>query len=186
MSTYSLQLIAQAKSLARLDPRRPQQANVRRAVSSAYYAVFHFVIERSAVALCGGATDARPLRSMLARAFQHGAMRAVAVSWNEASAALSKGKGPHGLPAPVAAALVELNAGIPAELAELAATFADLQEWRHEADYNLSVPISRADAIARGSDAERVVTILWPAIEKHPTTPLFLLAMLVQGQLGRR
>src|SRR5271157_5380665 len=43
-------LLEQAKRLAQLDPRRPKQANLRRAISSAYYALFHLLAwEASAV-----------------------------------------------------------------------------------------------------------------------------------------
>jgi hypothetical protein len=36
-------LLNQGDHLARLDPRRPRQANLRRAISSAYYALFHLL-----------------------------------------------------------------------------------------------------------------------------------------------
>jgi hypothetical protein len=43
-------LLQQAEHLAQLDPTRPTQANLRRAVSSAYYALFHLLAsETSAV-----------------------------------------------------------------------------------------------------------------------------------------
>jgi hypothetical protein len=35
-------LLEQAEHLAQLDPTRPKQANLRRAVSSAYYALIHW------------------------------------------------------------------------------------------------------------------------------------------------
>ncbi|HQZ68834.1 MAG TPA: hypothetical protein PLY87_27290 [Planctomycetaceae bacterium] len=41
-------LLQQAESLARLDQRgAPRQANLRRAVSSTYYALFHFLVDES-------------------------------------------------------------------------------------------------------------------------------------------
>ncbi len=36
-------LLDQAEQLAHLDPRRRKQANLRRAISSAYYALFHLL-----------------------------------------------------------------------------------------------------------------------------------------------
>ena len=36
-------LLEQAVHLAQVDTRRPKQANLRRAVSSAYYALFHLL-----------------------------------------------------------------------------------------------------------------------------------------------
>ena len=37
-------LFSQAETLAKLDAKKPKQANLRRAVSSAYYAVFHYLV----------------------------------------------------------------------------------------------------------------------------------------------
>jgi uncharacterized protein (UPF0332 family) len=40
-------LLAQAEHLARVDKKKPKQANLRRAVSAAYYALFHPVASSS-------------------------------------------------------------------------------------------------------------------------------------------
>jgi hypothetical protein len=40
-------LLEQAVTLATLDVRKPKQANLRRAVSSVYYAVFHLLVDES-------------------------------------------------------------------------------------------------------------------------------------------
>ena len=48
-------LIETARGLTELSPRRPTQANLRRAVSTAYYAVFHCL----AGAIAEGALGAR-------------------------------------------------------------------------------------------------------------------------------
>jgi hypothetical protein len=37
-------LFAQAEMLAKVDATKPKQVNLRRAVSSAYYAVFHYLV----------------------------------------------------------------------------------------------------------------------------------------------
>ena len=37
-------LIEQAEHLVYLDPGKPKQANLRRAVSAAYYALFHYLV----------------------------------------------------------------------------------------------------------------------------------------------
>jgi hypothetical protein len=42
MSLHS-DLLDQAERLATLDPRRPKQVNLRRAVSAVYYALFHLL-----------------------------------------------------------------------------------------------------------------------------------------------
>lgn len=50
-------LLRQAERLAKLDPKRPRQANLRRAVSSAYYALFHFLVDQSCRAAIGTQHD---------------------------------------------------------------------------------------------------------------------------------
>ena len=49
MSQFTDDLLAQADLLLHLEKRRPKQASLRRAVSAAYYALFHFLIEESTV-----------------------------------------------------------------------------------------------------------------------------------------
>lgn len=46
MSLYE-DLFSQSEQLARLDPKKPKQANLRRAVSAAYYATFHFLVHEA-------------------------------------------------------------------------------------------------------------------------------------------
>lgn len=46
-------LIQQAEMLATVDRRRPIQANLRRAVSAVYYAVFHLLVEEACINLIG-------------------------------------------------------------------------------------------------------------------------------------
>ncbi len=41
---YHVDLLQQAKRLAHLEPKKPKQASLRRAVSTAYYSFFHFLI----------------------------------------------------------------------------------------------------------------------------------------------
>lgn len=57
-------LLAQARSLLRREPRRPKQASLRRAVSTAYYALFHLLIHEATRMLVSGAaldTNAAPV-----------------------------------------------------------------------------------------------------------------------------
>jgi hypothetical protein len=84
------------------------EAALRRAVSSAYYALFHLLIEES----CGNWLHATH-RPRLSRQFDHGRMKA-------ASDALAK-KSARGTDAFV-----------------VANTFVYLQQRRHEADYDLT------------------------------------------------
>ena len=74
--SHPTDLLEQAVALRDLDPRRPKQANLRRAISSAYYAVFHQLIE-DAVALLLPARLAE-LRVQVERKFVHSTMKKVA------------------------------------------------------------------------------------------------------------
>lgn len=66
-------LLIQADHLVRLSPKRPKQVNLRRAVSSAYYAVFHALCFSNAGVLAGVGAN-RPERAWLQtyRALDHG------------------------------------------------------------------------------------------------------------------
>ena len=86
-------LLEQAGHLAKREPRRPRQASLRRAVSAAYYALFHLLIEASV------SNWKRPeQRPRLGRAFNHGFMKDAA----------NKVQGKSGLKT-VAAAFVSLQ-----------------------------------------------------------------------------
>ena len=74
-------LLDQADHLAALDAKRPKQANLRRAVSSAYYALFHLLVEEAAATLV---TD-RDLRLLVSRAFDHSEMKKAAAPFGQAN-----------------------------------------------------------------------------------------------------
>ncbi len=65
-------LLEQAEFLANRDPLSPKQASLRRAVSTAYYALFHLLIDEAV----GNWRVARQ-RGVLARTFDHGKMKSV-------------------------------------------------------------------------------------------------------------
>jgi hypothetical protein len=67
-------LLEQARIPAKLDVKKPKQANLRRAVSSAYYAVFHFLVHEACCAQIGTQHAQAAYRHVLGRAFVHGHM----------------------------------------------------------------------------------------------------------------
>jgi hypothetical protein len=64
-------LLEQAQHLSRRERRRPRQASLRRAISTAYYALFHLLIDDATSTLVSRAE----LRARFARAFDHGDMK---------------------------------------------------------------------------------------------------------------
>ena len=112
------ELLEQAEFLLTLSPN---QANLRRAVSTAYYSLFHLLI-RDAVLNWN-----EPQRwARIARMFEHARMKQV-------SEDAIRGNG------------TEISER--AELQQVAQSFINLQQARHDADYNLEKPFEPADAL---------------------------------------
>lgn len=145
MSQYTDDLLAQADILLRLDKRRPKQANLRRAISAAYYALFHFLIEESTLLTVGTSNASRPLRQLVGRGFSHTAMRSASAEMGKAT--------PSDLLKPFWP-LYDVPSSV--ELQKLAKAFVILQQERHSADYDLSRPFTRNEAeklVEQGRDA---------------------------------
>lgn len=70
----SADLIEQAEFLARREQRKPKEASLRRAVSAAYYALFHELSRTAADAFVGGSKD-WSLYSPTYRIIEHGAAK---------------------------------------------------------------------------------------------------------------
>ena len=63
-------LLEQAFLLLNKESKNPKQASLRRAVSTAYYALFHLLIQEASANW-----SRKDMRDYLARAFEHGTMR---------------------------------------------------------------------------------------------------------------
>ncbi|HMC10508.1 MAG TPA: hypothetical protein VKH44_04430 [Pirellulaceae bacterium] len=159
-------LLEQAEHLASRERKRPKQASLRRAVSAAYYALFHLLVDEAASTLV---TD-RNLRLLVARAFEHGHMKHAASSF--ASAAL-----PQNL-----AAIAGRK--IPKDLQEVAATFIDLQEARHEADYNFAERFTRTE-VQRHIHRARRAFAAWTRVKGQKIARVFLAALLLARRWDR-
>jgi uncharacterized protein (UPF0332 family) len=122
--------------LATLDAMKPKRANLRRAISSAYYAVFHHLVDEACRVQIGAQHHQAPFRQVLGRALAHGVMKEACKSF--AGGTLKKGVA-KGLPAGFA---------IPAEIRRLAVIFVDLQDNRHLADYDLTERFKRSEVLA--------------------------------------
>jgi hypothetical protein len=124
-------LLELAEHLAQLDPRRPRMANLRRAVSSAYYAIFHLLAsEASALYAAEPVLAARIIRTL-----NHADMK-------KASLMIASNKLPKAVQPPTGRYLA------PVDLKAVADTFVKLQQARHEADYDLSRSFRRQEALA--------------------------------------
>lgn len=108
------------------DKTRPKQASLNRAVSTAYYAIFHKIIHACSLQMFGATKQSEQLRYAAARKFEHKHMKDVCKRITDADKAYQL-----------------LFGIIPKELRDVCLIFVQLQEERHRADYDLSAQYSR-------------------------------------------
>ena len=120
-------LLGQARQLAVKEPKRPLQASLRRAVSTSYYGLFHLLVHDATGRMFPGRERAA-LRNCMARAFVHGDMKRVAQQFSNDNVSPKLAPGLNGQP-------------LQPELIGVATAFVDLQQARHEADYDNSASI---------------------------------------------
>lgn len=133
-------LIDLAGSIVELDPKRPRQANLRRSVSTAYYAVFHYLVDEVCRAQIGTQNSQKEYRHALTRAFAHASMKEACTSFAGGTLKQAIVKGfPRD---------AKGNYPIPIEVQDIASTFVELQQKRHQADYDLSERFRKVEVLA--------------------------------------
>ena len=137
-------------------PGRPKQAHLRRAVSCAYYALFHLLIHDATEAMqIPGAPDRRRWRRVLGRAFDHAVMAQAAAG---VGSCMVKKIGP---------------VPTPADLKTVCKALVDLRSARHRADYDMSELLSKQDA-ANYVDQAKEAFEAWGRVGADPVAGLFL------------
>jgi len=158
------ELLVQARFLASLDPHNPVQANLRRAVSSAYYGVFHlFSAEVAAQFISSGPSG---LRKRTQRAMNHNSMYRAAESFSQ------PGTRPRNLPMDI-----DLAGPIYAALISIAKGFKLLQDERHTADYDVSRSFDRIEVLALVKTAEDIFTD-WSQEKRSGNASVFLASLM--------
>jgi uncharacterized protein (UPF0332 family) len=126
-------LLALAQDIADLSSATRRQANLRRAVSTAYYALFLLLISEATL------NWARPeLRPMLGRLFDHGSMFSTSVTRVAALNAYFKKNPPEGPERTVAQHLLTV-----------CKTFVQAQQRRVDADYNMGIEVTMTESLAQ-------------------------------------
>jgi hypothetical protein len=162
--TFAEELLDLARRIARLDGPNPHQASLRRAVSTAYYALFHLIIDQATANW--SQSDLRPL---LSRVFEHGKMKQACYKVPGVNAALVP---------------FEKRASAKDHLCAVAKTFIQAQELREDADYDVALPWSLKDVDAQvGSVADAFRS--WNLIRDQPDAQEFLVMMLGPKQRKR-
>ena len=154
-------LLQQADHLASYEGANPSQASLRRAVSTAYYALFHLLTEEAALRWSGSSEA----RTGVERAFQHGPMKNTSMQFRKKIWEDWHGDG----------------RAIPSAIQEIAAAFVNLQEERQAADYDNHEHWT-------ATDVETILKIThlafqnWDSVRTDPMAGNYLLAMLLSKQ----
>ena len=169
-SNYPQTLVEHARVLLTLDATgRPRQANLRRAVSSAYYALFHRLCADATAGLVGSARSRRPATRFVVRKFEHGRMRGVCESF-------VGNNGRPALPDPLRSTFDKQS--LDPRLADVCEAFVELQGERHRADYDLFRPFKRRTATNLVVQAETAL-VAWEQVKNTEQARLFKLCLLV-------
>lgn len=165
-------LLTTAKYLARRNNNKPSEGDLRRCISTAYYALFHRLIDAAVARLLPSAGQ----QAVIARLFEHGKMKSLCRGIGELPQLVQKAAGKR--PAWVDSFVAVLGSPIPSELVRLAEVFGELQESRHRADYDRSAGITLQDARSAIGQTEVAFADL-AAIGATPAGQAFLLLLLV-------
>ena len=151
-------LLTLAEHLTKPSVTDPEQAWLRRSISTAYYAVFHLLVGEAAQRWMGSPSE----KLGLERAFKHEQMK-------EVSRAVTTGSW-KGWSTP--------RLSVPLDLRRVADLFFKLQESRHEADYSNEKSWSQADVAGIVAEA-RVAFQLWRGISGSAVADEYLLSLLI-------
>jgi hypothetical protein len=166
--SFPSDLLEQARFLVRRETKKPKQASLRRAVSTAYYAVFQLLVAEAASQ--ASPTTPIALRQRIHRALEHGKMKGAAGSFVS--------NNPSKLIQPLMT-LPPSNS-----LISVASGFIDLQDERHKADYDLSTPFDRARALNAVARAEQTFKD-WVAIRDTDEARVFLAALMFHDRWNK-
>jgi hypothetical protein len=133
------------------------EAELRRAISTAYYALFHLLIDASTAR--GVATV--DLRPYVARNFEHRQMLAVCRRYSALTVDL-------------------IGQPVPAEIPRVADSFVQLQNARHKADYNVKDLVTPTEAQTFVQMARDAFTD-WGVVATNPAADTYLTELLVGG-----
>ena len=162
------EFLAAAKSLASPRAGAPNDAELRRSVSTSYYALFHAVLTAGADRFFGAHERSRAGYAVIYRSFEHARMKRVCE--DAARSVLSQ---------PSQRQL--RRASFHPDLRNFANAFVLLQASRHAADYDPLSLLDRDDALAAIDRSERAITSFTTAPDDERSD---LLAMMLAGGRG--
>jgi hypothetical protein len=157
------ELLNLAVELVSRNPGAPAGGDLRRGVSTAYYALFHLLVHEATSRLVAVAS----LRARVGRSFDHRIMRQVCQDYAD----LLQDSAGH---------LVFAGQIVPQGIQDIASAFVALQQARHRADYDTSAIITPAQAQADVTWAQLAFTE-WGAVQADSAADTFLAELLCRG-----
>lgn len=155
-----LELLGLARSL--MANPSPTDAELRRAVSSLYYAIFHTVLRAAALRFMGPGHEQSPGYTILYRSFDHGYMRTVCEALQASTlsrryrTALNRTAASQGI-------------------RDFATAFTEFQDLRHDADYDPAARFLQADVVVLIDEAAVAIVAFDNAPADERTDVLALL-----------
>lgn len=139
-------LLEQAEHLIerRPDGGEPREVELRRAVSAAYYGVFHYILAAATDEFVGPQDRGSPIYTLVYRSIDHRALRNLCAEVKKPNASTKYSK----YAPPV---------GFARDLQNFAGSVLDLQEKRHSADYDPSVSLGTRAARLAIATARRAI-----------------------------
>ena len=160
---YHDHLLEQAGHLARREKTRPRQASLRRAISTAYYAIFQLLIHEATMNW-----KRAEQRDLLARHFEHGKMKSASERQVSECERFFKAR-----PTDVSGQEIERMRRLHA----VAKVFVGAQQLRHSADYDNAKTWSRTDAIGLVEDVDYAFQC-WKNIRNERIAQAYLISLL--------
>jgi uncharacterized protein (UPF0332 family) len=160
---YPDDLLEQAKHLANREKKRPRQASLRRAVSAAYYALFHLLIHEAT-----RNWKRVDQRALLSRLFEHGKMKTASDRQRGKCQQYLNSK-----PPPKAGAHLDcVN-----HLLRVADAFFQVQQQRHSADYDNSKAWTRTEVLTLIAIVDSAFKS-WRTIRDESLSQTYLVSLL--------
>lgn len=169
---HALELLDHARRLLSPTGHTATQADLRRSVSACYYAVFHLLVWEAADRI--GQAMNQALRFRMTRAFQPREMRRVCKQFGKITTSA--------VPKPLEGLVV---APLHPDLAFIAATFIELHDARHFADYDFELAVTYSYAAGVLRDTQSCLAA-WASIQSLPETTTFLTPLLLADRWIRR
>ena len=155
---YHDDLLTQAFDLVHKDRANPTQADLRRAVSSAYYAVFHLLVSETTLHWSRDSS-----RDALGRMFEHSLMKKASSRISDSKQFPFLGEDP---------AVVQ-------RLRKVAKSFVELQDWRHVADYDNGRLWTHLESLREVTTAARAFSA-WQSIKHEKIAQDYLVSLLIK------